>query len=261
MGYAPSSTSTSTCGCRRGRSGDCSPSMSSGSYGAAETALPAERAGEPWWTRSIRAIRFGVDEGRGWLRLTRHLRIGLNISAIMIDAGEVTRARRTSDFRLAMPAQMVLVADVHGRVGLMTELRGLLDDLADASRAEPECVEFRVLAGDDPGELVLLSVWRDEAALRAHYDSSHYRRYRAQETVSGSSERCRRLPGERRDSRPRPQPPGPRLLRVMTCQAESAAPCSADESSAVVEGVSRAGGPSWRVVRSDPESMIPSGST
>ena len=79
-----------------------------------------------------------------------------------------------------MPARIVLVADVHGRVGLTPELRALLTELADASRAESECVDFRVLAGDDPGELVLLGVWRDEAALRAHYDSPHYRRYRAQ---------------------------------------------------------------------------------
>ena len=79
-----------------------------------------------------------------------------------------------------MPAQVLLVADLHGRVGLTTELRALLAELADASRAEPDCVDFRVLAGDDPGELVLLSVWRNEAALRAHYASPHYRRYRAQ---------------------------------------------------------------------------------
>jgi quinol monooxygenase YgiN len=79
-----------------------------------------------------------------------------------------------------MPDQIVLVADVHGRVALTTELRALLAELADASRTEPECVDFRVLAGDDPGEFVLLSVWRDEAGLRAHYESPHYRRYRGQ---------------------------------------------------------------------------------
>ena len=79
-----------------------------------------------------------------------------------------------------MPAEVVLVADVHGRVGLMTELRALLAELADASRAESECLDFRVLADDDTGELVLLSVWRDEAGLRDHYDSPHYRRYRMQ---------------------------------------------------------------------------------
>lgn len=79
-----------------------------------------------------------------------------------------------------MTAALMLVADVHGRVGLTTELRALLAELAQASRAEPECADFRVLAGDDPGELVLLGAWRDEAALRAHYASPHYRRYRAQ---------------------------------------------------------------------------------
>jgi quinol monooxygenase YgiN len=76
--------------------------------------------------------------------------------------------------------QVILVADVHGRVALTSELRPLLVALADAGRAEPECVEFRVLAGDDPGEFVLLSVWRDVAALRAHYDTPHYQRYRSQ---------------------------------------------------------------------------------
>jgi quinol monooxygenase YgiN len=78
-----------------------------------------------------------------------------------------------------MPVQVVLVADVHGRAGLTTELRALLTELADASRAEADCVEFRVLCSDDPAEFVLLSSWRDEAALRGHYESSHYDRYRA----------------------------------------------------------------------------------
>jgi quinol monooxygenase YgiN len=79
-----------------------------------------------------------------------------------------------------MTAEVVLVADVHGRVGLMSELRTLLTELADASRAESGCVDFRVLAHEEPGELVLLSVWRDETSLRTHYDSPYYSRYRAQ---------------------------------------------------------------------------------
>jgi quinol monooxygenase YgiN len=87
--------------------------------------------------------------------------------------------RFAPDSRIAMSAEVVLVADVHGRVGLMSELRALLAELADASRAEPGCVDFRVLARDEPGELVLLSVWSDEASLRIHYDTPHYRRYRA----------------------------------------------------------------------------------
>ena len=113
-----------------------------------------------------------------------------NPVVVIVIASEVTRWvaptmlgrqgwPRASDFELAMDVQVVLVADVHGRAGLTTELRALLVELADASRGEPGCVEFRVLAGADPGEFVLLSVWRDEDALRTHYDSSHYAHYRA----------------------------------------------------------------------------------
>ena len=79
-----------------------------------------------------------------------------------------------------MPAHVLLVADIHGRAGLTIELRALLDELAVASRSEPECVDFRVLGSEDPGELVLFSLWRDEAALRAHYTTAHYGTYRAQ---------------------------------------------------------------------------------
>ena len=66
-----------------------------------------------------------------------------------------------------MPAQVVLVADVHGRVGLTTELRALLTELADASRSEPECVDFRVLGSEDPGEFAgrLLAEIRSQAPI------------------------------------------------------------------------------------------------
>jgi quinol monooxygenase YgiN len=77
-----------------------------------------------------------------------------------------------------MAVQVVLVADVHGRAGLTTELRALLVELAGASRGEPGCVEFRVLAGDVSAEFVLMSAWHDEDALRSHYNSSHYAHYR-----------------------------------------------------------------------------------
>jgi quinol monooxygenase YgiN len=50
--------------------------------------------------------------------------------------------------------------------------------LAHGAKGEPGCVSFRVLGADDPGEFVLLASWRCESALRAHYETSHYRRYR-----------------------------------------------------------------------------------
>jgi len=74
---------------------------------------------------------------------------------------------------------VLLLAEIHGRAALAeSHLRGLLGELADASRAEPECTGFRVLAGEDTGEFVLLGSWSSEAAMRAHYDTSHYRHYR-----------------------------------------------------------------------------------
>jgi quinol monooxygenase YgiN len=73
---------------------------------------------------------------------------------------------------------LVLVAEVHGLVGREPELRALLDELAAAANGEPACIGFRVLSADDPGELVLLESWASEDALREHYRTPHYRRYR-----------------------------------------------------------------------------------
>ncbi len=79
-----------------------------------------------------------------------------------------------------MSESRVLIADVHGLAGRLAELRALLADLASASVAEAGCESFRVLEAEEPGDLLLLEVFKDDAALRAHYRTSHYRRYRAQ---------------------------------------------------------------------------------
>ena len=76
--------------------------------------------------------------------------------------------------------QIILAADVHGLAGSRSELDGLLSELADGANGEQGCLSFRVLNDDDPGEFVLLASWSSEDALRAHYDSPHYRRYREQ---------------------------------------------------------------------------------
>jgi quinol monooxygenase YgiN len=72
----------------------------------------------------------------------------------------------------------MLVAELHGPVGRLDELRALLSDLGEATRREPRSTGFRVLASDEPGELVLLISWTDESALREHYATPHYLRYR-----------------------------------------------------------------------------------
>jgi quinol monooxygenase YgiN len=76
--------------------------------------------------------------------------------------------------------ERLLVAELHGLAGRQPELRALLDELAAGSRSERGCVSFRVLAAEEPGEFVLLSQWSEEDALRTHYATPHYRRYREQ---------------------------------------------------------------------------------
>src|SRR5271170_4727620 len=76
---------------------------------------------------------------------------------------------------------VLLVAEMHGRTALVEpELRALLRELADASRAEAQCTDFRVLAAEGPGDFVLLCCWSTETAMREHYDTRHYRHYREQ---------------------------------------------------------------------------------
>jgi len=72
----------------------------------------------------------------------------------------------------------LLIAHVHGLAGRRAELRALLDELATAARDEPGCLEFQVLERSDPGEMVLIAAWNGTEALRAHFATSHYRRYR-----------------------------------------------------------------------------------
>jgi quinol monooxygenase YgiN len=77
-------------------------------------------------------------------------------------------------------SRVIMVAELHGLVGRIAELEALLTDLAAGSRDEPGCRAFRILADNDPGELVLLAEYADEDALRTHYATLHYRRYREQ---------------------------------------------------------------------------------
>jgi quinol monooxygenase YgiN len=74
----------------------------------------------------------------------------------------------------------LLLAEIHGLAGRQAELARLLEDLAAASRQEPACEWFRVLRPSEPGEFVLLSMWKGDNALRDHYRTSHYQRYRMQ---------------------------------------------------------------------------------
>lgn len=74
----------------------------------------------------------------------------------------------------------LLLAEIHGLTGRQAELTALLEELAAASRQEPACEWFRVLHPSEPGEFVVLSMWAGDTALRDHYRTPHYERYRMQ---------------------------------------------------------------------------------
>jgi quinol monooxygenase YgiN len=78
-----------------------------------------------------------------------------------------------------MAATHLLVSEIHGLGGRDRELEQLLGELASGARGEAGCLMFRVLRDADPGEFVVVSHWRDEAAQRAHYAGDAYLRYRA----------------------------------------------------------------------------------
>ena len=76
--------------------------------------------------------------------------------------------------------ERILVAELHGLAGRLPKLRALLEELAEGAGGETGCLSFRVLSSQEPGELVLISSWSSERALREHYSTAHYRRYREQ---------------------------------------------------------------------------------
>jgi quinol monooxygenase YgiN len=77
-------------------------------------------------------------------------------------------------------SSVLLVAELHALVGRESELRELLTALAASAREDPGCLSYHVAASlEEPGELLIAAGWRDEAALRAHYRTAGYARYRS----------------------------------------------------------------------------------
>ncbi|MEA2134080.1 MAG: hypothetical protein QOC68_1989 [Solirubrobacteraceae bacterium] len=72
----------------------------------------------------------------------------------------------------------LLIARVHGVAARSAELRAAAQELADASAAQAGCLGFDVLTtAGDASELVLMSAWRGDGELRAHFTSDAYGRY------------------------------------------------------------------------------------
>jgi len=75
------------------------------------------------------------------------------------------------------PSQL-LIARVHGVAVRTPELVSAAQELAAASVAEEGCISFDVLVQPNaPSELVMVSAWRSDRDLRAHFSTPAYGRY------------------------------------------------------------------------------------
>jgi|1186.fasta_scaffold200453_2 quinol monooxygenase YgiN len=74
--------------------------------------------------------------------------------------------------------RIVLVVSVHALAGRAAEIGDAVEELRRESERSPGCEDYRVGRGvDDPSELVVVSTWRDEPSMRAHFASAAYGRY------------------------------------------------------------------------------------
>ncbi|MDP9295004.1 MAG: antibiotic biosynthesis monooxygenase [Actinomycetota bacterium] len=72
----------------------------------------------------------------------------------------------------------LLVARVHGVAARSAELGAAAQELAAGSATQDGCLAFDVLTtAGDASELVLMSAWRSDRELRAHFTSGAYGRY------------------------------------------------------------------------------------
>ncbi len=75
------------------------------------------------------------------------------------------------------PSHLV-IARVHGTVLRSGELRAAAEELAGSAATQDGCLGFEVLGPhEDRAELVLLSTWRSEKDMHAHFTSGAYGSY------------------------------------------------------------------------------------
>jgi quinol monooxygenase YgiN len=74
--------------------------------------------------------------------------------------------------------RIVLVVAVHALAGRAAEVADAVEDLRRASATSSGCEAYDVGRGiEDPSEFVVVSTWRDEPSMRAHFESAAYGRY------------------------------------------------------------------------------------
>jgi quinol monooxygenase YgiN len=73
---------------------------------------------------------------------------------------------------------VVAIADLYGISGRRQELAALLADAERVAVRRPGCLRYSfAVTIADPDQFLLVSEWRDEAALDAHYGSPEFARF------------------------------------------------------------------------------------
>jgi quinol monooxygenase YgiN len=74
--------------------------------------------------------------------------------------------------------RIVFVATVHALAGRASEVATALERLRQHARELAGCVDFAAGRGiDDPSDFLVVSTWRDEPSLQAHFASAAYGSY------------------------------------------------------------------------------------
>jgi quinol monooxygenase YgiN len=64
------------------------------------------------------------------------------------------------------------------KLGDEPAIERILQTMIPLTRAEPGCIRYEVFrAVEDPRRFLLVEVYKDDAALQAHTDSDHFKRY------------------------------------------------------------------------------------
>jgi quinol monooxygenase YgiN len=73
---------------------------------------------------------------------------------------------------------LVVVVRWTAKRGEETEIARILRTMIPISRLEPGCIKYEVYqSAENPCNFLLFEIYRDEAALKTHSDSDHFKRY------------------------------------------------------------------------------------
>jgi len=74
-------------------------------------------------------------------------------------------------------SDLIVVASARARPGKEADLESALREVAAPTRAQPGCIEFRLLrVKGDPSTMIGLERWASEACLQDHHKGPHVKR-------------------------------------------------------------------------------------